>query len=134
VQNPLNGAYPEMMYRTGDIVSYNKNGELMFRGRADTLIKHLGYRIELSEVEHVINSLGIVSYGCVAYNCAAQEITLFYESETEIPVSTLRMQIGTALPRYMIPTAFVRVDRLPRNTNDKIDRVCLQCMLLNKKS
>ena len=38
------------------------------------------------------------------------------------------MQIGTVLPRYMIPTAFIRVDKLPRNTNDKIDRVCLNCM------
>ena len=58
----------------------------LFCGRADTLIKHLGYRIELSEVEHVINSLGIVSYACAVYNCEAQEITLFYEAETEIPV------------------------------------------------
>ena len=56
------------MYRTGDIVKVLTDGDLLFRGRADTLIKHLGYRIELGEVEHVINSLKIVYYACAAYN------------------------------------------------------------------
>jgi amino acid adenylation domain-containing protein len=129
VQNPLNLFYPEIMYRTGDIVSYTKDGDILFRGRADTLIKHKGYRIELSEVEHVINALGIVPYACAVYNSDKQEIMLFYEAEQEIPIATLRMQISTALPRYMIPSVFVRLDKLPRNTNDKIDRVCLRCML-----
>jgi non-ribosomal peptide synthetase component F len=129
VQNPLNTSYPEIMYRTGDIVKYLPDGDILFRGRADTLIKHLGYRIELGEVEHVINSLQIVHYACAAYNRVKQEITLFYEADAEIPVPELRRQIGTALPRYMIPTAFIRLDRLPRNTNDKIDRVALKGML-----
>jgi len=46
-QNPLNNAYPEKIYRTGDIVYYNEYGELMYKGRKDFQIKHQGYRIEL---------------------------------------------------------------------------------------
>ena len=134
VQNPLNTSYPEPMYRTGDIVKYLPDGDILFRGRADTLIKHLGYRIELGEVEHVINSLQIVHYACAAYNRDLQEITLFYEAEKEISVPEMRRLIGEALPKYMIPTAFVHLDRLPRNTNDKIDRVALRAMLPAKRS
>ena len=51
---PLNSSYPERIYRTGDIVSRNELGEIVFKGRKDSLVKHLGYRIELGEIEHVI--------------------------------------------------------------------------------
>ena len=64
VQNPLNKSYPELIYKTGDIVSINKFGEIEFKGRKDSLIKHLGYRIELGEIEHVlVNKLKIVIEG-----------------------------------------------------------------------
>jgi hypothetical protein len=53
-QNPLNKSYPELIYRTGDVVNINEFGEIMFKGRKDNLIKHLGYRIDLGEIEHVI--------------------------------------------------------------------------------
>ncbi len=132
-QNPTNSTYPEPMYRTGDIVKVLDDGDLLFRGRADTLIKHLGYRIELGEVEHVINALGIVYYACAAYNRDLQEITLFYEAERELTVAEMRAKIGTALPKYMIPTAFVYMERLPRNTNDKIDRVALKGLLVKTR-
>ena len=66
VQNPLNKSYPELIYRTGDIVAYNEFNEIVFKGRKDTLVKHLGYRIELGEIEHVIlNDLKLVDNACV---------------------------------------------------------------------
>ena len=54
VQNPLNNSYPEIIYRTGDVVCKNEFGEIIFKGRKDSLIKHLGYRIELGEIEHIV--------------------------------------------------------------------------------
>lgn len=129
VQNPLNSSYPEKIYRTGDLVNFNANGELMFRGRADTMIKHVGFRIELADVEHAVNSLDIISFGCVLYNLQEKKITLFYEAEKELPIHELRRQIGTLLPQYMIPTVFVYMEKLPRNSIDKIDRVTLKNML-----
>lgn len=127
VQNPLNKSYPETIYRTGDIVTTNDRGEIVFKGRKDNLIKHMGYRIELDEIEHIIiNTLKIVKNGCVVYNKDKKEITLFYENEAEISPKDFRNKIGTMLPKYMIPTVYHKMDILPRNTNGKIDRLKLK--------
>jgi len=124
VQNPLNKAYPEVIYRTGDIVCYNEEGLIMFKGRKDNIVKHMGYRTDLGEIEHVIiNTLKLVKNGCIVYNQAEKEITLFYEAEQEIPASEFRKKIGLALPKYMIPTVFHHLQLLQRNTNGKIDRL-----------
>lgn len=127
VQNPLNKSYPEIIYRTGDIVAKNSFGEIVFKGRKDSLVKHLGYRIELGEIEHVIvNTLKLAKNGCVLYQTTRKEIILFYESETEISPAEFRKQIAVILPKYMIPNIYIRMDELPRNTNGKIDRLMLK--------
>ena len=124
VQNPLNKAYPELIYRTGDIVSLNEEGLIMFKGRKDNIVKHMGYRTDLGEIEHVIiNTLKLVKNGCIVYNQAEKQITLFYEAPEEIPVPQFRLEIGKVLPKYMIPTAYHRLEQLQRNTNGKIDRL-----------
>ena len=127
VQNPLNTSYPEIIYRTGDVVAFNSYGEIVFKGRKDSLVKHLGYRIELGEIEHVIvNTLKMAKNGCVVYQLERKEITLFYEAEIDIAPAEFRKQIATTLPKYMIPTIFIRLDEMPRNTNGKIDRLSLK--------
>ena len=124
VQNPLNKSYPEIIYRTGDIVCYNGDGLIMFKGRKDSIIKHLGYRTDLGEIEHVIiNTLQLVKNGCVVYNQTAKEITLFYEADEEIGMAEFRRKIGMILPKYMIPTVYHHMDSLKRNNNGKIDRL-----------
>jgi non-ribosomal peptide synthetase component F len=129
VQNPLNPHYPEIIYRTGDIVCRNERGEILFKGRKDTLIKHSGYRIELGEVEHVIiNALGLVRNGCAVYDYDKKQIVFYYEAESDISEASLRKDIAGMLPRYMIPAVFIRVDQIPRNTNGKIDRLSLKEM------
>ena len=126
-QNPLNKSYPELIYRTGDVVNINEFGEIMFKGRKDNLIKHLGYRIDLGEIEHVIiNVLKLVKNGCVVYNINKKEITLFYESTDKVSLSEFRKQISTILPKYMLPTSYTKMDELPRNTNGKVDRLYLK--------
>lgn len=126
-QNPLNTSYPELIYRTGDIVYINKRGEIVYKGRNDSLIKHMGKRIELGEIEHVIiNTLQLVKNGCAVYDYDKKEIVFYYEVQEKILVGELRKSIGTALPKYMIPTRFVFMKELPRNTNGKIDRLRLK--------
>ncbi|MBR5964591.1 MAG: AMP-binding protein [Treponema sp.] len=129
VQNPLNGSYPELIYRTGDVALVNDEGEIIFKGRKDTLIKHSGYRIELSEIEHIImNKLKLVKNCCVVYNWSKKEITLIYENDTELDVAALRKQLALDLPKYMMPTAYIYMKELPRGGTGKIDRA-----LLNKQ-
>lgn len=124
VQNPLNHSYPETIYRTGDLVFINDLGEIVFKGRRDSLIKHLGYRIELGEIEHIIiNTLKLVKNGCVVYNHQRKEITLYYEAEKELTAADFRKAIGNSLPKYMIPMVYHHLQELKRNTNGKIDRL-----------
>ena len=134
VQNPLNKAYPELIYRTGDIVSLNDEGLIMFKGRKDNIVKHMGYRTDLGEIEHVIiNTLKLVKNGCIVYNQAEKQITLFYEAAEEIPVPHFRMEIGKVLPKYMIPTVYHRLEQLQRNTNGKIDRLFYKVKVNSEK-
>jgi non-ribosomal peptide synthetase component F len=122
VQNPLNPHYPELIYRTGDLVYRNGRGEIMFTGRKDFQIKHLGYRIELGEIEHAVLQVTGIRNCCVAYNAGKKEITLFFESDEEMTPAVIRERLLAFVPKYMLPTVFTRMDALPRNPNGKIDR------------
>jgi amino acid adenylation domain-containing protein len=114
IQNPLNKSYPEIIYRTGDIVAENDRGEIMFKGRRDTLIKHLGYRIELAEVEHiVVNVMRLVDNACVVYQKQNKEMVLVYEANEDLPAAEFRKRIGQSLPKYMVPTKYLRMEKLP---------------------
>jgi D-alanine--poly(phosphoribitol) ligase subunit 1 len=125
VQNPLNPHYPELIYRTGDIVYRNERGEIMIVGRKDFQVKHLGYRIDLGEVEHAALQVGGIDNACVTYDRDNKEITLFFESARELSAAVIRERLAAYLPKYMLPTVFRRVDQLPRNPNGKIDRQLL---------
>ena len=127
VQNPLNKSYPELIYRTGDMAYVRKDGNIIFKGRKDSLIKHMGYRIELGEIEHVIeNDLKLVKYCCAVYHYEKKEIVLFYENDAEIADKDFRKEISKIFPSYMIPSVYIKMDELPRNTNGKIDRLLLK--------
>ncbi len=123
VQNPLNTRYPEVIYRTGDLVYRNEFGEIMFIGRKDFQIKHMGYRIELPEIEHQVLAIEGIANACVIYNKGKKEITLFYETRNcDITSMMIRQKLLEIFPKYMLPTAFHRMEELPRNPNGKIDR------------
>ena len=123
VQNPLNTAYPELIYRTGDLGRINAAGELVFVSRKDYQIKHMGHRIELGEIEVNVNMLeGIKSSGCI-YDLAKGKIVLYYVGETE--EKELVALLKEKLPRYMIPNYVRRLEQMPLTANGKIDRVTL---------
>jgi amino acid adenylation domain-containing protein len=125
VQNPLNPHYSELIYRTGDLVFRNSRGEIMFVGRKDFQIKHLGYRIELGEIEHAVQQVDGIHNCCVVYDQNKKIITLFFESERDLSPSIIRERLSVRLPKYMLPTVFRRLDRIPLNSSGKIDRAKL---------
>jgi D-alanine--poly(phosphoribitol) ligase subunit 1 len=125
VQNPLNDAYPEVVYRTGDLVHMNELGEIMFDGRKDFQIKHLGYRIELAEIENAVQAVPEIRNACVLYHKEKKAIVLVFETSSEVTSKQLRNTLQSKLPKYMLPTEFVQLDELPRNPNGKIDRQLL---------
>lgn len=127
VQNPLNADYPEVIYRTGDIVAWNEDGDLVFKGRKDTLIKRHGYRIELGEIEHVaVATLKLADNCCALYYPETQKIILVYEAPAQLDEKKLSQELARALPRYMLPNEYRHVREMPRNPNGKIDRLKLK--------
>ncbi|MCI8362935.1 MAG: amino acid adenylation domain-containing protein [Clostridia bacterium] len=121
VQNPINNKYIELMYRTGDLATVNDFGEIIFVGRKDFQIKRLGHRIELGEIENAILSVNEVEDACCAYNERTNEIIAVYTGK--IDSNSLASSISQKLSSYMMPNRFVKLDTMPKNLNDKIDRV-----------
>lgn len=131
VQNPLNTAYPEIIYRTGDIGKYNKEGELLFVSRRDYQIKHMGRRIELGEIEANVCQMEKIRSACCIYDREQEKILLFYTGEMEPKELAARMK--TALPRYMVPNRVRRLEEMPLTPNGKLDRTALMKIYKKKK-
>jgi D-alanine--poly(phosphoribitol) ligase subunit 1 len=114
----------DVMYRTGDLVE-EKNHSLHFLGRKDNQIKHMGYRIELEEIESVINSLDEVSQCVVVYithELYAGKISAAVVLNTKISLEALKKLIDSKLPDYMRPKELNLLSQLPKNRNGKVDR------------
>lgn len=127
VQNPLNKNFLETIYRTGDIGYFNENNDLIFVGRKDNQIKHMGYRIELEEIEYLGNSFENVVRGACVYNKDMGKICFFYEGSAEVPI--VKALFKEKLPAYMVPGKVVKVEHLPVMTGGKIDRINLLNMI-----
>lgn len=120
VQNPLNTAYPEIIYRTGDIGKWNEKGELVFVSRKDYQIKHMGHRIELGEIEANVNALDeIKTSGCI-YDTEKGKIVLLFVGDIE--EGALTKLLKEKLPRYMIPNKVIKLENMLFTANGKIDR------------
>ncbi|MFR1518036.1 MAG: amino acid adenylation domain-containing protein [Clostridia bacterium] len=123
VQNPLNSAYHELIYRTGDLGRYNERGELLFLSRKDYQIKHMGHRIELGEIEMLANKNSGVACSCCIFDKERSKIILYYVGAAQ--EDALRSDLKTRLPRYMLPAVIRRIEALPLTTNGKINRLAL---------
>lgn len=126
VQNPLNRAYYEQIYKTGDLGRYDEDGNLVYISRKDFQIKHLGHRIELGEIEAVTTARDGVSRVCCLYDDERKRILMFYTGEKE-KIELLK-ELRTVLPPFMLPNSILRIDDMPLNKNGKIDRNKLKKM------
>lgn len=129
VQNPGHARYADIGYRTGDIVHRDARGFLHFKGRTDFQIKHMGYRIELEEVEAAIGSLAGVMECAVVYQRFADglgQIVAFAVVNPPQSSEQLLGKIAAIVPSYMLPRRLAVLVLLPKNANGKIDRVALQ--------
>lgn len=128
VQNPINKCYPEVIYKTGDIVKYNEYNELIYISRKDFQIKHMGYRIELGEIENATNGIdGIIICACV-YDTDNSKIVLFYQSQ-ELSEEDVLSAVKEKVPTYMCPNEIIRLPKMPYNANGKIDRTKLKSII-----
>lgn len=113
-----------LMYKTGDLARYNKNGELEYVGRVDNQIKINGYRIELEEIEQkILSCYGIIN--CLVFVGDIYQnkgLICLYISDKEIDNIALGIETKSKLPSYMVPDIFIRVEKFNFTPNGKIDR------------
>ncbi|MEO5814771.1 MAG: amino acid adenylation domain-containing protein [Gemmatimonadaceae bacterium] len=114
------------VYRTGDRVRWNSDGQLDFLGRLDDQVKIGGVRIEPGEVEGVLATQPDVREVCVLTRGeGANKQLVAYVAGNGVTTAALRAFARNALPPAMVPAAFVVLDRLPRNPAGKVDRPAL---------
>jgi amino acid adenylation domain-containing protein/non-ribosomal peptide synthase protein (TIGR01720 family) len=118
------------MYQTGDIARWRADGALDFLGRADQQVKIHGFRIELGEIESQLRAHPGVGDAVVVVReggPAGKELVAYYTpaNGNRPGSSVLRGSLGAALPDYMVPSAFVCLDRLPLSPSGKLDRRAL---------
>lgn len=129
VQNPLNSSYPEVVYKTGDLVKYNEYGELVYVSRKDFQIKHRGYRIELGEIDAAATSVSDVEYACCVFDNKADKLILAYKGN--IAESEIEKILETKLQEYMVPAEYHKMDNMLFNINGKVDRKAIEKLYCN---
>ena len=123
--------FMKRMYRTGDLVR-EEGGRLHFVARKDNQIKHMGYRIELEEIEHALVTLPQVNQAAVVYvrsNAAYGKLVGFASCAAEADEKALLRELSKLLPDYMVPSKLILMPTLPTNPNGKVDRQKLRAML-----
>lgn len=131
IQNPLIKTHRDIIYRTGDIV-YQKNKMLWFAGRSDNQIKHMGYRIELEEIESALHGIPYINQSAVIYNRINSnygKIVAFIATHTNTTEAQIKKDLQNSLPDYMIPNIIEIKTELPKNPNGKVDKKILQASL-----
>lgn len=116
------------LYRSGDRVKRLANGEMEYFGRKDEQVKIRGHRVELGEIEQVLQSFaGIKAALVIAKGNKTEEksIVAYIISDEEVSAGTLRVYLSSQLPAYMLPSYYVRLDNFPLTSNGKIDRKSL---------
>lgn len=122
------------MYKTGDLGRWLSGGAVEFQGRRDGQVKIRGFRVELGEVEAALTRCPGVREAVVAIRpdqAGHKQIVGYVRAvdtsgqSLHLTPQQLRSQLTCALPEYMVPSAFVRLDEFPVNANGKVDRARL---------
>jgi amino acid adenylation domain-containing protein len=140
IRNPFSADDSERLYRTGDLASIGLEGEIYFRGRADSQIKCRGHRVELGEIEAVLDTFTNIQ-GCAVVAIPAvrfdgHTICCAYVPAPDriVTPAMLRTELLTKLPAYMVPTEWLEFSTLPKNANGKVDRPFLKNEFQNRSA
>ncbi len=115
----------ERMYLTGDVCRYLPDGNIQFVGRRDEQVKIRGFRIELTEIERRIREFeGISDASVIAKDLpgGGKAVVAYVVSDKQVDVPVLNSFISDELPKYMVPSVTMQIDKIPLNPNGKVDK------------
>ncbi|MBE7212086.1 MAG: amino acid adenylation domain-containing protein, partial [Gluconacetobacter diazotrophicus] len=131
VADPFGSQPGARLYRTGDLARWQPDGSIVYLGRLDHQVKIRGFRIELGEIEATLaRQPGVRECLVLAHDDAAGTrrlvayVAVAPQDRAELS-ARLRAAVRASLPEYMVPAAFVALDRLPLSPNGKADRRAL---------
>lgn len=126
----------KIVYRTGDLAKFNDNGEIIYIGRNDFQVKLHGQRIELEEIEKFFLQIHGISNVCVSIKKVENRSILcaYYTANKEITVQYIKSRLESALPKYMIPSYILMLEKMPLTLNGKIDRSSLPTPVLESNN
>ncbi|MDW3192769.1 MAG: amino acid adenylation domain-containing protein [Cytophagales bacterium] len=112
------------IYRTGDLARWTFTGELEFLGRLDQQVKIRGYRIELPEIEDCLLKYAQVNEAAVLVKADKDQpyLCAFVSGQNGLSTDDLNRHLTQRLPSYMVPSAYVKLETMPVNSNGKLDR------------
>ena len=130
ITNPFGKTPEEKIYKTGDLVQYFNDGNMVFLNRLDTQVKIRGFRIELGEIESAVAQYDVVKDNVVIVR---EDIPgdkklvgyIILTENKEVDLAELKHFLTTKLPDYMVPATFVTIDKFPVTLNGKVDRKLL---------
>ncbi|HEV7336595.1 MAG TPA: Pls/PosA family non-ribosomal peptide synthetase [Bosea sp. (in: a-proteobacteria)] len=130
IANPFGGTDDPILYRSGDAVSLDENGNIVFHGRIDDQVKIRGFRVELGEIETALSDEAGISQAAVVLRTddGIERLVAFLVGEPGVQLegAVLRASLREKLPPYMIPAHFEPIGSLPRMVSGKVDRKMLK--------
>ena len=130
IPDPYHPGDGTRLYKTGDLGRYKADGEIEYLGRIDNQVKVRGYRIELGEIEAALKQHSAIRDALVLasdHEIQHKRLVAYIvtHNETMPEYHDLRRHIKERLPEYMVPAAYVRLERLPLTANGKVDKRAL---------
>ena len=128
IENPFNITHEEgyeRVFRTGDFVRRDAEGNLLFAGRRDGLVKIRGFRVELREVEAAVLTCPDVKEATLqsaSDTLNGTYIVAYVTGDGELDAEAIKQHVAALKPEYMVPEVVMQIDEIPRNNNGKVDR------------
>lgn len=124
IPDPFSDSEGEIVYKTGDLARYRKDGNIEFLGRIDHQVKIRGFRVELGEIESVLNRHPAVAENCVVAWDDNQDkrLVAYVVLKQSASWDELKAHLRERLLEHMVPAVFVKLDRLPVNQSGKVAR------------
>jgi amino acid adenylation domain-containing protein len=130
IPDPFSSEPGRLLYKTGDLVRYQPDGNMVYLNRADSQVKIRGFRIELGEIESVLSRFEGVAENVVIVrqdSTGEKMLAAYYvlKDGAAPDIQEMRRYLKELLPDYMIPGAFVRIEKFPLTSTNKVDRKAL---------